>query len=308
MNKRVVGKILRQKFDDWVKSIENESVRKAVEKNGIITGGSIVSLLLGETVKDYDVYFRDKQTVISVAQYYVDRFTGLNPAVEIKPRLKWSGDDPRVRIVVQSAGVTSEAGDKGYQYFENYPDEVGQDYFDKVATVADEEDAAMLEKDQPKYRPVFMSANAITLSSKIQLVIRFYGDPAEIHKNYDYVHCCNYWESSTGELVLNQAALESILAKTLYYQGSLYPVCSVIRMRKFLKQGWYINAGQMLKMMFQISSLDLTDIETLEEQLTGVDAAYFFQVIEWCKKKKAEEPEFKVTAPYLISIIDKIFG
>lgn len=308
MNKRIVQKILRQKFDAFAASIEDEGVRKLVEKNSIITGGSIVSLLLSETVKDYDLYFRNKETVIAVAKYYVDRFTGLNPDIEIKPVLKYSENDSRVKIVVQSAGVTSEAGDGGYQYFEQFPDQVGQDYFDKVATVADEEDAEMLEKDMPKFRPVFMSANAITLSNKVQLVIRFYGDPEEIHKNYDYVHCCNYWVSDTNELTLNQAALESILSKTLFYQGSLYPVCSVIRMRKFLKQGWYINAGQILKMLFQVSELDLTDIATLEDQLTGVDAAYFHQVIEWCKKKKSEEPEFKVTAPYLISIIDKIFG
>jgi len=72
--------------------------------------------------------------------------------------------------------------------------------------------------------------------------------------------------------------------------------------------GWYINAGQILKMLFQISQLDLTDINVLEEQLTGVDAAYFFQVIEYCKKRQEEDKEFKVTVPYLCSIIDKIFG
>jgi len=72
--------------------------------------------------------------------------------------------------------------------------------------------------------------------------------------------------------------------------------------------GWYINAGQILKMLFQISQLDLTDINVLEEQLTGVDAAYFCQVIEYCKKRQEEDKELKVTVPYLCSIIDKIFG
>jgi hypothetical protein len=142
----------------------------------------------------------------------------------------------------------------------------------------------------------------------VQLVMRFWGNPEDIHKNYDFVHCCNYWTSKDKKLTLNPDALESILSKQLTYQGSLYPVCSVIRMRKFIKTGWYINAGQILKMLFQISELELTDPLVLEEQLTGVDAAYFFQVIAWCKKKKEENPEFVITVPYLCSIIDKIFS
>jgi hypothetical protein len=306
MNRRIIEKIIGKKFDTYVESIEDNAVKEAVRMNSVITGGSIVSLLLNERVKDYDVYFKDMATVEAVARYYVDAFTGLNKNVKIVPQVEIL--DSRVKIVVQSAGVTSSAGDTEYQYFENFPDEVGQDYFDKVVSAADEEDAEEFERAAPEYRPVFMSANAITLSGKVQLVIRFYGDPGEIHKNYDFIHCCNYWESNTRKLTLNPAALESILTKTLSYQGSLYPVCSVIRMRKFIKRGWYINAGQILKMLFQVSALDLTDIGVLEDQLTGVDAAYFHQVIDWCKKKKSEDPEFKVTTPYLISIIDKIFG
>lgn len=274
----------------------------------MITGGSIVSLLLGEKVSDYDYYFTDFETTVAVAQYYVDRFLGLNPNIQIKPHLRIDRGAGTVKIVVQSAGMTSEAGDVGYQYFENLPDEIGQQYVENVCAAADDTDAGSLDKALPAYRPVFMSANAITLSNKVQLVVRFWGDPEEVHKNYDFVHCCNHWLSADKKLTLNPLALESILAKQLYYQGSLYPVCSVIRMRKFMSRGWYINAGQILKMLFQISALDLTDIMVLEEQLTGVDAAYFHQVIDYCKKRLATDADFKVTAPYLVSVIDKIFG
>jgi hypothetical protein len=31
-------------------------------------------MLLGEEVKDFDIYFRDKQTALAVAKYYVNRF------------------------------------------------------------------------------------------------------------------------------------------------------------------------------------------------------------------------------------------
>jgi hypothetical protein len=97
--------------------------------------------------------------------------------------------------------------------------------------------------------------------------------------------------------------MESILAKELRYVGSKYPICSVVRLRKFIARGWRINAGQILKMAMQISELDLTDISVLEDQLTGVDTAYFLQLIE---KLKEKDPE-KVNAAYLVEIIDRMF-
>ena len=61
MNKRVIKKILRQKYNKWLESIEDTKVRELAAYNGIITGGSIVSLLLGERIKDYDVYFKKSE-------------------------------------------------------------------------------------------------------------------------------------------------------------------------------------------------------------------------------------------------------
>lgn len=308
MNRRLITKILKAKHAEWCASITDERVRKLVQKQSIITGGSIVSLLTGEKVKDYDFYFRDKQTVEAVANYYVADFIKLNPDHAIQPKVVVEAD--RVRIRIQSAGITSEKPDKDYRYFESQPEGDGQDYVEVMTQALDDVNIRADDKegDKPAYRPVFLSDNAITLSNKVQLVVRFYGSPEDIHKNYDFVHCTNYWTSDDGKLTLRPQALESILAKELYYVGSLYPVCSVIRTRKFLKRGWYINAGQFLKMCFQISELDLQNLEVLQEQLTGVDAAYFYEIIEYCKTRQEQEPDFKVTMPYLCTIIDRVFG
>lgn len=311
MNRKTIKKILSKKHEDFLASIDDEEVKKLIDNNSIITGGSIVSLLLNENVKDFDYYFTNKETCRAVAEYYVKKFIRLHPEWE-KENSKTSlpivkEEDNRIKIFVQSAGIIGEGSEQGYEYFETQPDENAQNYVEKVISEADEVDSKPLEVKE-KYRPVYMSTNAITLSNKVQLVIRFYGAAEEIHKNYDFAHCTNYWTSKDRKLTLQPHALEAILTKQLYYQGSLYPVCSVIRTRKFIKQGWHINAGQFLKMCFQISELNLKDIRTMEDQLTGVDAAYFFQIIEYCKKKQEEDKNFQITAPYLISIIDKIFG
>ncbi len=150
---------------------------------------------------------------------------------------------------------------------------------------------------------MFLSSNAITLSGNVQIIIRFYGEPDAIHENYDFVHCTNYWCSWDNKLELRRDALEALLTKELRYVGSKYPLCSIIRTRKFINRGWRITAGQYLKMAMQLNQLDLCDIAVLEDQLIGVDVAYFIEVIS----KLKEHDSTRVDNAYLMQIIDRMF-
>ncbi len=269
----------------------------------VITGGAIASMLLKEPVNDFDVYLRTKQATRVLAEYYVAKFSAAHAVghgVEVAEK-----DDGRIQIKVTSRGVAGETTQVADGAERQYIAEVLDDPGDIQDRYEDAENTALETGDSgnPAYRPVFLSTNAITLSNRIQIVLRFYGEPDAIHENYDYVHCTNYWTSWNGELVLRPKALEALLARELVYIGSKYPVCSIIRLRKFIKRGWTVNAGQMLKAMMQISALDLTNIDVLQDQLTGVDCAYFSEVISLLRDK---DPD-KVSAAYLIEIIDRMF-
>ena len=312
MKTKTIKKVIKSKIDEWTASIEDDAVRSMAEKNTIVTGGCIASMLLKEPVNDFDIYFTDKATASAVAKYYVQRFNTKN-AQGIPVPLYVDDENDRVRVVVKSAGVASEDGaEKPYEYFEGRPVDEAGDYVGEIMDDPGDveealEDIGALGADdddgKAKYRPVFMSTNAITLSHKVQIVLRFFGDADKIHENYDYVHCTNYWTSKSGELTLRQPALESLLARDLRYVGSKYPICSVIRLRKFIKRGWTVNAGQILKMMMQISELDLSSHDVLQDQLTGVDAAYFVQLVS---KVREKDPD-KVDAAYLVEVIDRLF-
>lgn len=319
MNRKRIEKNLKRKHEEFVETIKNDKVRRLVEKNSIITGGSIVSMFLGEKVNDYDYYFTNKETCIEVAKYYTADFIKRNPNKMI-PTVEEK--DGKITIKIQSAGIVSEEETSGsYEYFESREQSEGTDYIEdstsalvnspeRMVSEADEIDRKKLETldgSEDAYRPVFMSSNAITLSNDVQLIIRFYGSPEEIHENYDFSHCTNYWLSEDKKLYTNEDALESILTKELKYQGSKYPLASVIRTRKFIQRGWKINAGQYLKMCFQISRLDLGDTKILQDQLTGVDSAYFAEVIGDIKKREKENPDWKLDGTYLATLVNKIF-
>ena len=314
MKTKTIRAILKNKFEEWLATIEHEEhkdLATEIKNNAIITGGCIASMLLQEKVNDFDIYFTNIETAQKVAKYYIDYFIDANGEKLKKKNMPTEiniipQEDPiGLKLFIKSAGMLSESTEKDYRYFETTdPDSMDTDAFIETATDILKEDD---QNNKPKYRPIFVSSNAITLSNKLQLVTRFCGTPEEIHKNFDFVHCTNYWTSKDEKLVLNQAALESLLTKTLHYIGSKYPLTSIIRTRKFIKKGFAVNAGQYLKMCFQISELDLGDVNVLEDQLTGVDFAYFWHLIEGLKEQKAKDPNFTYNYEYIVGIVDKLF-
>lgn len=151
-----------------------------------------------------------------------------------------------------------------------------------------------------KHEALMVTDNAISLPGDIQIITRFCGSPAIIHENFDFIHTTNWYTHREG-LHLNPKALEAILAKELRYQGSLYPLCAMFRMRKFIKRGWSITAGEMFKIGYDISKLDLNDIKVLKDQLVGVDALYFV----WALKEIEAKGDCDRT--YLFEIMNKAF-
>lgn len=302
---------LNDKVNEWLETITDKKVREAAAKEVIVTGGSIASMLLGEQINDFDIYFKTQKTTRLVAEYYVRQFNKENPikvkegVQEIKPYVdvvdldNAKGEtESRVVIYIKSAGVAGE-DQKEYAYFESEESRLAHDFADSLQVSEPEKED---DKKKP-YRVTFMSQNAITLTDKVQIIIRFYGEPDQIHDNYDFVHATCYWDHDKKELVLPAEALEALLSRTLTYRGSLYPVASIFRTKKFLERGWRIGAGQQLKIMWQISELDLSEPEIMREQLTGVDMAYLHQLIQ---ALEGVDPE-KINSAYVSTIIDKIF-
>lgn len=297
---------LKHKINEWLESIEDEQIRKLAHDDVIVTGGSIASMLLGEKVNDYDVYFKTLETTRKVAEYYVNKFNenvnlkvseGVNeykPEVKIVNICNIKGEtETVVQIYMRSAGVASETQGT-YSYFETMNEDAAEEFAETLITD--------IENKEP-YRPIFISQNAITLSNKIQIVTRFYGEPDKIHNNYDFAHAMCYWDHKNEHLHLPAEALECLLSRTLIYRGSLYPIASVFRTKKFIERGWRISAGQQLKMLWQISELDLTKLEVLREQLIGVDQAYMWQLIQALQDVDSD----KINSAYVSAIIEKIF-
>jgi len=338
MLEKTMKQVLIKKVNKWLDTITDEGVKRAIKEDLVITGGCFVSMLNNESPNDFDCYFKTKDTVLKVARYYANLWNeikgkqanqlthkskifvldGAKPDQEIldyyqvkdikdSMAVMLSNTSPeRVKIIFPSDGIIGD------------PEEVRADEelgtpegfisnLSAVTEVDEVEADKVIEQCKQEYFPVFFSTNAITLSGGIQLIVRFYGEPSEIHDTFDFVHTKAYWTMKEKDIVIPKDVYETVINKTLRYSGSKYPVCSLFRLRKFLSRGWTINAGQMLKIAMQISELDLSDINVLEDQLVGVDSLYFANLIDQFHRMKKEKEDFDLTSSYVVSIIDKIF-
>lgn len=299
MQNKTIKKVLRTKLEDWMDSIDDKDLVKDIKKNVIVTGGSIASMIMGDKINDYDLYFRTKAVTKSVAQYYANKFNLENPnktKVKIEEHALCNilgEEEDRVVIWVQSEGAVSDTE------YDTKAKEI--EVLEPVDTESEPEE---IELDT-KYKPIFLSENAITLSNKVQLVIRFYGEPEQIHRNYDFVHAKCYYDYGNNVLETPVNSLRAMQSKTLKYEGSLYPVCSLFRTRKFIERGWKISAGEILKIAMQISTIDLINPHILKEQLVGVDALYFHMLISALKRPEDSE---KYSTQYVIEVINRIFS
>lgn len=314
MKRKTINKVISTKINDWIESISDKELQELIKRDAIVTGGCIASMFLKEDVNDYDVYFRTLETTYKVCEYYANEMNkrisrnvvpqiivrnaeinhisysakeliSLDSVIDYIPQLN-EDLKYRIRAFIGGEGIAKDTSYNEENEFEGK--------YEKEE-----------ENTTKKYFPVYISSNAITLSHKIQIVVRFYGEPDIIHNNYDFIHCTNYWTFETG-LVTNNEALECLLSKELRYFGSKYPLASILRTKKFINRGWQVNAGQYIKMVFQLNEMDLTNIEILEEQLTGVDIAYMHGLINTIKNKIEEDENFDINN-YFLKVVEQIF-
>ena len=276
--------------------------QRMIRDNIVVTGGCFTSMLQGDQPNDLDVYLRSRESASLIAWFYLNKMMEKGNLKENShvPTIEPQNTDDGIHIFIRSQGVSGEQIETDdYKYFEAYPEDAADDFFKEYRKAVAKADL-MNEK---AYNVAFMTSNAITLSNGIQIIVRFTGDPETIHSNFDFIHATNYWTWEQG-VVYNQEALRATLEKRLYYFGSKFPVASIFRLRKFIERGWRISAGEMLKIAYDVSHLNLDDVSVLRDQSLGMDSAYFGDVIAILRKRSDKD----IDRTYLFQAIEQAFN
>lgn len=315
MKSKTIKKRLENKIQEWIDNVDDKKIKNIIQNHSIVTGGSIASMFHNQDVSDYDIYLDSKPAVLAICAYYINllndpkgkKVTQVTKCPMYNIEILDGANDPDYDYYSETFYEREYSNQKGMAIHKLGKDRVKLFMQDAGMFRINDDDKNDKKGNPKKYFPVFISPNAITLSDDIQIIIRFYGDPEEIHKNYDFVHATNWYSFKDKVLHLRHEALESLLTKELRYIGSKYPVTSIIRTKKFILRGYTINAAQYMKMCYQVSQLNLADPVVLEDQLTGVDVAYFEIILDAMREKKKSLKDWEATYSWLATMLDRIF-
>ena len=273
----------------------------------IISGGAIASLYLNEEVNDYDIYSRDENLIESVRDCVIKH---INSSQHTNFRYSKKLNKFYRCLNLEKDIDNDEYENEEIEFYEviSVPEIIKRNMINRADIDDDEDDynedeikgviAGLLTKP---FEPLYITVNAISFTQGYQLITRFFGEPEEILSNFDFIPVKNYFDFERGKLILNDNALNSLLTKTLYYDGTKFPICSIFRMKKYLLKGWKISTTEIFKMCYQISELDLKDIEILKEQLIGVSTTFFLKFL--LKLNKIKYPSMND----IINIIDETY-
>ena len=124
---------------------------------------------------------------------------------------------------------------------------------DKVKTYF--ETKILKTSSDDKFKVKLITDNAINLSDKIQLIIKFVGEPKEVTDKFDFKHIKSYYDCNTQKLHLTNDVYQLVCEKELVYTGSEYPLSSLFRLKKYIKKGWNVSTTTMLHIALDIVSV-----------------------------------------------------
>lgn len=269
-NKKEIENELKFLLEELTKKFPKELL-SYIHDFGIITGGSIVSLLLGEDINDIDIFFSDVDICFDIAKSFNNTLFKNEYHIEVfhqSKQIPWTHNGNNLNVN-QGNIVFAKLEKTNPLSFSKMQKEPQLDYYGKnyknVTTNPDNH---------------WISTNAINLcGGKYQIITKHCGSPMFLTENFDFIHCVSYFSYKTG-LVLNKFALEAILAKELRYIGSNHPISSFIRMNKFLKKGWRISNSEIIKICYDVSKLVLDDKDVLTNQIENHGLTYMLETLK----------------------------
>lgn len=152
-----------------------------------------------------------------------------------------------------------------------------------------------------KFSPV--NGPQMNVGRKFQFITFIQGTPQEVINTFDFQHCKVWYDPIKKYINFdNRHTKQCVDNKFLSYDiNSVYPVAAMYRVIRFTKRGFKIKRDEILKILQCIKLYDLTDRDTLLEQVRGFYSSSKFQQDELVNTvlnatsdiKKAHAAKFK---------------
>lgn len=182
-------------------------------KEGYLAGGCIRSLVVGEPINDYDIYFKTEKAANRFRKLFMD---GLKGSLHWGPVAKVV--DIKLNIPFTDKKVLCLKSDKWFTGIT--PTAITCDY-----------DEGLLEQ-----------------SPDVQFIFKYSGSPNYVVGRFDFTNCMAYYDIDTDDLVyLNNMKMHCHRNILVFSPNCFNCLSALWRMTKFQKRGWFISNEEMFK-------------------------------------------------------------
>jgi hypothetical protein len=124
-----------------------------------------------------------------------------------------------------------------------------------------------------------------------QLIVMpdLFGDPKTIFGYYDFTVCMAAYQfrhdGKEEGFVFGDDFFKHVGQRRLvFHTGTMFPICSMLRVMKYIKKGFFITGMELLKMGLSIHSLKIETYKDLRRQLQGIDTAFLAELTDNMKE------------------------
>lgn len=141
----------------------------------------------------------------------------------------------------------------------------------------------------------YQTTNAISFlycKRKFQVIKKFTGRPEEIFDHFDFTINMGAWMPD-GVFWLYKDFFEDLAKRRLMINvNTFYPISTVVRVFKYIRKGYTIAGTEILKIMLQVHSLELSNFGVLKEQLEGIDTLFLKPLTDFLSKTEHAEQKY----------------
>ncbi len=146
---------------------------------------------------------------------------------------------------------------------------------------------------------------------RIQLIKCVVRTPAEVINGFDFTICQGAYDWDDGFLFGKDFFTHLAQRRLVFNVQAEYPICSLYRLRKFIKRGFHLSGIEAIKLGLRIQALELGTYADLRKQLMGIDTLFLKDLTDSLKgsdEKKYDLNEFLDTLNVWLEKLDAITG
>jgi len=216
---------------------------KLLEKNDVIlAGGAITSIFSEQPIRDFDLYFGDKDKITTVCKWF----------------------DKKMHRITQTARAVS------YEYIR-------------------------------KKEKIYLKFQLITIPDT-------YDGHDNIFRRFDFTICMGAYYFECDKFAFHPEFFKHLAQRKLFFNpNTLYPINSLIRVKKYLARGYTISGSDLLKLGLTISNLKMDTLGDLKEQMEGIDTIFLKELTDALRDRSKERYDFDLAMELIQEYLNKYY-